>query len=737
MKITTADNRHALSGHVHRTEEFAIRAGPQMMHILSTLYKDPVAAIVREYGSNMIDAYVGHDEPFRAPKIILPSSLNPQIQFVDYGKGMSYEMAFDVYRIYGESTKNEDNDNIGGFGLGCKTAFAYTNSWAVESRYNGVKYSFAASKNDQGIPSFILVDESPTDEPNGVTVTVPVKQKDVHHFHVQVASFAEFFPMELDIVGLTRENRVNPAVFHKTSEYQIREQKGCLRAVVGPIAYELEEEFVEKCWPWPVKKNYYGYSKLGWDTKYTSMKHFDLFFEIGTVDLVPSRDALMGTDRTYETVKAKIESAFNDAVEVLGKDLDTSTPFAFQRSLQKAAVVLDRTLFESSVIDSTGEPYSNGFSYGEQDCFDHIESQYSFTLHRKTPDVVINYHMEPSNINEKSIVIYINDWGRGALGQIKEAHGNQAVFIIVFDKDTTKDQIVEWMGGISEDRIFYVTDEFELEPQQRKQTNKQGVGLLRGVVHTFAPSKNHLPWSLARSWSRHADVIPEGTFYYLPVDRYDVMKSWDGAGSLERYDVDELWSAAVALGLVKEDDRLWLLRKSLQKKMKKNPDAHNLWDAVQAGVKKLDGMVEYLTYEAQRKIKDSALSEYPEMQLINEYPQITFPAELQKMHKDLGLDTTININDISSDPKVIAKIKSLSNVAKKMGMGEGVMSIHDLQTQVHTIRAKYPIIGLYAHVKKELTPGNWDWRNTFGYNNDKVKFDWPTLFTASFNSANN
>lgn len=99
----------------------------------STLYKEPYRAIIRELVSNAIDASKAVS---KAKPVILhiPSSTNEDFYVQDLGIGMTLEHVINVYGNYFSSSKQNDSNSIGGFGLGGKTPFIY-----VKDKADGFK----------------------------------------------------------------------------------------------------------------------------------------------------------------------------------------------------------------------------------------------------------------------------------------------------------------------------------------------------------------------------------------------------------------------------------------------------------------------------------------------------------------------------------------------------------------------------------------------------------------------
>ena len=104
----------------------------------STLYKEPYRAIIRELVSNAIDASkaVKTSEAEAKPVILnVPKTIDSDDFYVqDFGIGMTLEHVINIYGNYFSSSKQNDSDSIGGFGLGGKTLFIY-----VKDKADGFK----------------------------------------------------------------------------------------------------------------------------------------------------------------------------------------------------------------------------------------------------------------------------------------------------------------------------------------------------------------------------------------------------------------------------------------------------------------------------------------------------------------------------------------------------------------------------------------------------------------------
>lgn len=172
---------HAVIGG-KETIDFGISSSAEFFNILSsTLYKDQKLAVVREVLCNAWDAHIEAGCTDRPVQITLDSE---KLVIKDFGKGIHHEDMGPIYGTYGNSTKKNDGMQTGGFGLGCKSPFAYTDHFEVISCHDGVKTIYNLSKSSaqaQGKPGIIPIASFPTDE-TGLTVSIRIKAGDHGRF---------------------------------------------------------------------------------------------------------------------------------------------------------------------------------------------------------------------------------------------------------------------------------------------------------------------------------------------------------------------------------------------------------------------------------------------------------------------------------------------------------------------------------------------------------------------------
>lgn len=298
------------------TKKFSIQASAKAFKILSSsLYKNPIKAIIRELSCNAFDAHIqsGQTKPF---EIHLPDSFDPVFQIRDFGTGISEENIYKIYTTYFASTKNDSNEFVGGLGLGSKTPFAYCDQFTVESFQNGIVEIWTAFINEKGCPSITKVLSTPTDEENGLCVQFPVKMDDFRKFQNEALEvFKWWSEKDLPIIKGTFDKyaynnfRNNLEMFdqyalYKTNYYNGSTTVGTNYVVQGNIAYPIDLEWL------------YGKNVT------LPIPPFVLFVDIGQIDFIPSREAIEENDANKKVLEKIIyEKMIKQKVDEIDENL--------------------------------------------------------------------------------------------------------------------------------------------------------------------------------------------------------------------------------------------------------------------------------------------------------------------------------------------------------------------------------------------------------------------------------
>jgi Histidine kinase-, DNA gyrase B-, and HSP90-like ATPase len=164
------------------SEEFSIGDASIVMSILrDKLYKNKIQVLVQEYISNARDAMREADAQGQI-EITSPTTFNPVFKVRDYGLGISPDRMSNVFVKYASSTKRDDNKQTGGFGIGAKSAWSYTDSFTIVTYIDGVQRNYVAHIGTNNHGRLDYLGECETDQVNGTEIQVPVNPKDVSEF---------------------------------------------------------------------------------------------------------------------------------------------------------------------------------------------------------------------------------------------------------------------------------------------------------------------------------------------------------------------------------------------------------------------------------------------------------------------------------------------------------------------------------------------------------------------------
>lgn len=286
-----------------------------IMDLLSKgFYQNPIDSIVREYCANSWDSHVEAGCQDQAVVVRFSSDENTDfIEFVDYGVGLSPKRMEEVFTVYFESSKRDTNDQIGSFGLGSKSAYAYTDSFYVTTRYEGVEYQYLMSKNEVGISRLTEIINYPTDEGNGTAVKIPLKNtrsrysysyrdSDIDKFYKACERQLCYFDnVYIDKSGV---DEFNTAKIHRFKYFTFSELVPYteMHIKLGQCAYQI---------PW---------SDLG---KPRISIPVAINFEIGEIIPTPNREGIILTEDTKALLLERIELVKE---ELLGIYRDQNKP---------------------------------------------------------------------------------------------------------------------------------------------------------------------------------------------------------------------------------------------------------------------------------------------------------------------------------------------------------------------------------------------------------------------------
>jgi hypothetical protein len=287
--------------------EFGIKQADMglVLEILrSKMYKNPIGAICREIASNSRDANRESENNVPIEIAINDSQMTASdmtISFRDYGPGISQERMADVFVNYGSSTKRDTNEFTGGFGLGAKTPFSYTDNFSIETVVQGIKYSYVAAIEEGRKGKIYLIDSKETTDPTGTTIIVPIKREDRQTFEIETYKSTLFWPMKPVYKNFRKKlEDIDLNVFHEDENFLIIKQdllNSGYGLLLDGIYYSVDPSIINFA-----SKNVYGYL-------------FIFKFNVGELTISANREALQYDDKTKLAINQRFVTLINLAKE--------------------------------------------------------------------------------------------------------------------------------------------------------------------------------------------------------------------------------------------------------------------------------------------------------------------------------------------------------------------------------------------------------------------------------------
>ncbi len=219
MKFDYKANEVSVGG-VDQRKTFGIALNKKTFDvIIRSQYKDIYLAVLRELYQNANDSHIRAGKQDIPVDIKLPNVLEPQLVISDYGVGMSREFVMTRYTTVFDSTKNDNNQEDGGYGWGRLVALAFSGNYTLISYYNGTKSTYSVFFNNDDIPDIVLIGAESTDRCNGVSVIVNIPVNMVHGFAAKLQPAFEFCQVPPNI--LSGES----IYYYKNVETKINEDK--------------------------------------------------------------------------------------------------------------------------------------------------------------------------------------------------------------------------------------------------------------------------------------------------------------------------------------------------------------------------------------------------------------------------------------------------------------------------------------------------------------------------------
>lgn len=625
---------------------FRIAFNAKMAQILSNgMYSDKISAVIRELSSNAVDSHIESGQATLPIEIHLPNQFEPFFHVRDFGVGLNHEQVIEVYTVYGESTKTQSNDFTGCLGLGSKSPFSYVDAFDVTTIKDGIENQYSMYRSEDGMPSCALLGSRPTNEPNGVTIKMPVKQEDIRRFAERASHIFQWFDVNPKIIGVS-DFRVNTFdVQFYGNEWKICKQadrysykKVSPVAIMGQVAYPLSSG---------------SFTKITPGQKAALDMPIILYMAIGDMEVAASREAIGYDVRTQKNILARIDNMITELgtkFEKMMTDSKTewqarqlfgeifSNESGFQHELSN--------LFGKQGLDWRGQKIDNAkMSILTEDLWDKpididictIDSSY-----RRPRN--IKYHITQYTVScSKKTKILFNDLGRGGIQRAmywrdsqKNSYGDQIIMFGPSSKKTVN-QIVKMLGSPP----YELTSNLPKKPVEKNER----IDMLE-----------YIGGEGKKAWVPTKVEIEDGGIYVL-LNHYNPTRN-----KTEIVNFSAMIQAAKTSGILKKNDTIYAPRGSFRGKFDKDSGWVEVTDKILAEVSIL--MTPTILQEIANAKEYSKAANYSNRQS----GLWSYPNKLTKLDKTGPWHRIVDaINLLSKSVAINPKNQAIIDISKMFG----------------------------------------------------------------------
>ncbi|KKN58907.1 hypothetical protein LCGC14_0547090 [marine sediment metagenome] len=327
------------------SKAFGIGDAGMILDILRTkIYSDPILAICREITCNARDAHREVGTPERPIEVHFPNHWSTNLIIKDYGPGISPSRMEDIFIKFGCSTKRSDNVQQGAFGLGCKTPFAYSDTFTVTTIVDKVKYTYSAYIDETKVGQMTLLQQEEVSEDNGTSIEVPISRGDYDTFVNMIVKVTQHWDVKPQLFGqdapawktfeysYTGDRWKLPKQPETKSRYSYSYGNRSL-ALIDGIEYKIDK---------PSLVDTTDLHKAVLNTGF----HFT--FNVGELSLAASRDSIHYDEDTQKLLIDRIDALILEIVSVITDQIKNATTYA---EACNAYEKVKKTLNHSGLID--------------------------------------------------------------------------------------------------------------------------------------------------------------------------------------------------------------------------------------------------------------------------------------------------------------------------------------------------------------------------------------------------
>lgn len=573
MKISSAVQTIE-RGNVMPGKSFGINWNEKLARMLSKgIYNNVIRAPIREIACNALDSHRAAGKKHVPIQVHLPNSLEPYFEVRDQGVGLNEDGIYTLFTCYGGSDKDHSNDDIGGFGVGSKAPFAYTDTFNVTAVHDGVKRHFVMHKDELGSPHVTPLGSEPTTECNGVSVRVPVKSTDFESFRENAEETFKWFSVKPIVTGNAR---------YQVKEFEYVEgfkgaNWGLLKSTRSSYYTTFNTVVLMANVAYPIKRE-------NLNTRFHRLLRYPLVIEFQNGDLEPavSREDLNYDERTVQVLETMLDKVLQDCNTHLSECLKQAT------TLWQARVALYNLMHNEHTRDLLDTCTTAGLklewrglklSKYDRVSVDRQHFENDFSL---TPDVftVSEYSraraVSSVQVSKNTLFVLKDCADASARCREKYYNSNYHVYLIAGCEksggwDAVKcSQVQKLLKHLGDPETILASS----LPKPAKKVMK-----FKGM-----------PWQGQRyyrstkrsNWGIESELTTDKGGYYVTIDGFTPWKK--GVGEL---DLSEIRKHAIDLGILLNKDEIWGINKTNTKLIQDNPKWVEIHGFVKQGVEKI------------------------------------------------------------------------------------------------------------------------------------------------------
>jgi hypothetical protein len=168
---------------ISQSKKMTILSSAKMFNtLISGLYSRKIESIVREITSNARDGHAKRGNMDRPFFVHSPTRWEPWFSVRDYGSSIDHDTVLEHCSQIGWSSKEDSNLEVGTFGYGMKSPFAYTSQFMLTCFLDGEARAYSYHIGEDGAPEISLRETTETDAEQGVELRFDVKSWDIDAF---------------------------------------------------------------------------------------------------------------------------------------------------------------------------------------------------------------------------------------------------------------------------------------------------------------------------------------------------------------------------------------------------------------------------------------------------------------------------------------------------------------------------------------------------------------------------